>query len=370
MPLNYKKKYVIAVIIINRILYIPLKIVSFLFRNTQLDSKKKILVQDGYRLGDIIMMSRVLCNLKTLFPNAEIHFISSPEACSLLSYCGWVDKLIPYKAPWAFGSGIISPFIQFVTAAHKLSKERYTMAIDFQGDPRGVALLYLSGIPIRYSLNDFHASAFCSKTWSLPGQIVHQIFRYEYLLEMITSSKLPELDFPIWPNQNVDNFKKNVDQKKKPLIIIHPGASFEVKRWSSDHFASLIKLCIGNKFEVILIGGTHDIPLIKEIIEKTDLQIPFKTPSFSELESLLQIADFVVCNDSFAAHAAWACRKKTAILYGPNNPHQFAPLTGNCFILWNNRILTAPFDQWTGIADIDRTQADTVFKTIKDNLAV
>jgi heptosyltransferase-1/heptosyltransferase-2 len=281
-----------------------------------------------------------------------------------------VDKLISYKAPWAFGSGILTPFVQFVSTAYKLSKEHYTMAIDFQGDPRGVALLYLSGIPLRYSLNDFHVSAFCSKTWTLPGHIAHQIARYEYLLEMITSSKLPEFDYPLWPKQNIGKSANSIYQKKKPLIIMHPGASFEVKRWSSDRFASLIKQCIGNKLEVILIGGTQDIPLIKEIIRKTDLPIVFKTPSFSELETLLQIADFVVCNDSFAAHAAWACRKKAAILYGPNNPRLFAPFTGNCFILWNNKVLTAPFDEWNGIEDIDKTQSETVFNIIKKNIAV
>jgi ADP-heptose:LPS heptosyltransferase len=370
MPLNYKKKYVITASIFNRILFIPLKILSYLLINNRLDVKKKILVQDGYRLGDIIMMSRVLYNIKALFHNAEIHFISSPEACSLLAHCRWVDKLISYKAPWAFGSGILFPLIHFVSAAIKISKERYTMAIDFQGDPRGAALLYLSGIPVRYSLNDFHASAFCTKTWNLPKQLVHQILRYEYLLEMITSSRLPEFDYPLWPKQNVDQLIHSAYLKKKSLIIMHPGASFKERRWSSDHFASLIKHCNDNNLDVILIGSTNDVPLIKEIIGKTNLQITFKTPSFSELEYLLQIADFVVCNDSFAAHAAWACRKKTVILFGPGNPHQVAPFTGNCFILWNNRVLAAPFDQWTGIADIDETQASTVFNTIKNNLVV
>ncbi len=370
MPLNYKKKYVIAASIINGILYIPLKIVSSFFLIKQQNTKRKILIQDGYRLGDIIMMSRVLFNLKASFRDAEIHFISSPDACSLLAHCRWVDKLIVYKAPWAFGCGIVSPVIYFISAAFKISSERYSMAIDFQGDPRGAALLYLSGIPVRYSLNDFHASAFCTKTWNLPKQLVHQVLRYEYLLEMITSSKLPEFEYPLWPQQNRDNQRDFKYQKMKPLIIIHPGASFKERRWSSTNFASLIKLCADNNLDVILIGSTHDVPLIHEIIEKTNLQITFKTPSFSELEYLLQISDFVVCNDSFAAHASWACHKKTVILFGPGNPHQVAPFTGNSFILWNNKVLTAPFDQWTGVADIDTNQADTVFKTIKNNLAV
>ncbi|NLD94099.1 MAG: glycosyltransferase family 9 protein [Fibrobacter sp.] len=370
MPLNYKKKYVIAASIINGILYVPLKTVSLLFLIKRRTTKRKILVQDGYRLGDIIMMSRVLFNLKASFRDAEIHFITSADACSLLEHCRWIDKLITYKAPWAFGRGIISPVIHFFSAAFKLSSERYSMAIDFQGDPRGTALLYLSGIPIRYSLNDFHASAFCTRTWSLPKQLVHQVVRYEYLLEKITSSKLPEFDYPLWPQQNMDNQRAFVYQKKKPLIIIHPGASFKERRWSCNNFALLIKLCTEHDLDVILIGSTHDIPLIQEIIEITNLQIKFRTPSFSELEYLLQISDFVVCNDSFAAHASWACRKKTAILFGPGYPHQVAPFTGNSFILWNNKVLTAPFDQWTGVADIDTTQADTVFNTIKNNLAV
>jgi len=370
MPLNYKKKYVIAARIVNILLYIPLKILACLFLKKRSGSINKILLQDGYRLGDIIMMSRVLYNIKKLFGNAEIHFITTPEACSLLGHCGWVDRLIPYRAPWAFGSGIVSPVIQFIDTAFKLSKERYTMAIDFQGDPRGAALLYLSRIPIRYSLNDFHASAFCTKTLALPGKIVHQVLRYEYLLEKITLSKLPEFDYPIWPKQNIDNLDNSAYHKKKPLILMHPGASFKERRWSSDHFASLIKFCYDKNLEIMLIGSTHDVPLMKDIIEKAALQITFRTPSFSELEYLLSIADFIVCNDSFAAHAAWACHKKSVILFGPGNPHLVAPFTGASFIVWNNRVISAPFDQWTGIADINETKAETVFNIIKNNIAV
>lgn len=364
MPLNYKKRSVFAAFFFGSLFFFPLKLFSLTFKKS-FSSIRKILIQDGYRLGDIVMMSRVFINLRLQFPNSEIHFITSAEACELLKRSGWVDNLIPFKAPWCFKTNLFNTIQSFIEMGKKLSKYNYDMAIDFQGDPRGCALLYISRIPIRYSMGDFGASAFCSRTYTIPKNIQHQIFRLEFLFEKVTGSKLPALITPVWPPQMQNIVPVNKMQK---TIAIHPGASGLKRQWDKSNFSELINLCINNNFSVELIGGPADYDLLNSVKKRCKYMIQSTIPSFGDLELLLSNADCVICNDSFMGHVAWAFNKKAILLFGPGDPHQVAPFTGNIRIGWNDLILKPPFQKWTGAVDINKTTPLTVFNEINSLL--
>lgn len=365
MPLNYKKSSVFAAFILGYLLFIPLKLFALIFFHKKRTIIKRILIQDGYRLGDIIMMSRIFINLRLQFPKAEIHFITSPEACELLKRSGWVDNLIPFKAPWCFKTGLYNTIKYFIKMGMELSQYRYDTSIDFQGDPRGCALLYISRIPNRYSMSDFGASAFCSQTYTIPKNIYHQISRLEFFFEKVTGTKLPAFVTPVWPPQ-----KQNIIPipKIQKTITIHPGASLPERQWSKHHFSELIVQCINNNFSVELIGGPEDHDLLNSIKKICKIEIHFTLPSFGDLELLLSNSDFVICNDSFMGHAAWAFNKKAILLFGPGNPHIIAPCTGNIQIAWNNLILKPPFKEWTGAVNINKTVPLTIFNKINSLL--
>ena len=247
--------------------------------------------------------------------------------------------------------------------ASSLAYEKYDITLDLQGDPRGCALLFASKIPLRYSLNDFGAAPFCTRTWQYPKQIAHQLFRYEYLFEKVFSTRLPEFSKPIWPTQQ-NKLTKDIELKKNQ-ILIHPGASLPKRRWSSTLFAQLLDLCKQANFDIVLIGGPGDKVILDDICKKTTGKITYQIPTFTELEILFSQSECVVCNDSFAGHAAWACNTKSVILFGPGNPHQVAPFTGKHFIIWNDTILSPPFSTWKGPEDINKNSVETVFSAVK-----
>lgn len=366
MPLNYKKSSAIASFFLGSLLYLPLKTLGLLFVRKNNFPIKRILIQDGYRLGDIIMLSRVFSGLRQKYQDAEIHFLSSPEACDLLKNAHWVDKLLPYKAPWCFRSGFFHSIVLFIKMAIELTKAKYDIAIDFQGDPRGCALLYASRIPTRFSTRDFGASAFCSKTWNIPSTILHQILRYEFLFQKVSGTTLPKFDHPTWPSQKTYVSPVKSDSIKR--ILIHPGASSVKRRWHAENFAILIGECINKNYHTSLIGGPGDRSLLESICAYNPGKTNFLIPTFSELESLLFQTDCIVCNDSFMSHVAWAVNKKSIILFGPGNPHQVAPFTGANTIIWNDQVLDPPFMEWTGPVGINKTSPSTVFAAIQKHI--
>ena len=312
------------------------------------------------------MMSRVFSGLRQRYKDAQIHFISSPEACSLLQNSHWVDKIIPYRAPWCFKSGFFQSIVLFVNMAIELTKAQYDIAIDFQGDPRGCALLYASRIPYRFSTRDFGASAFCSKTWNFPKSIQHQLLRYEFLFQKATGTTLPPFISPSWPSQGNNTASNNYDVKK--TILIHPGASSTKRQWSTEFFAAVIKECIKKNYSIKLIGGPGDKTILESICKCCCDEIDFVIPTFFMLEAFLLQADCIVCNDSFMSHVAWASNKKAVILFGPGNPHQVAPFTGANTVVWNNQVLHAPFKEWTGPVSVNNTSPSTVLAEVQKHL--
>lgn len=366
MPLNYKKSSVFAAFFFGSLLYLPLKLFDFFFIAKNKSPIKRILIQDGYRLGDVIMMSRVFSGLRQRYQYAEIHFISSPEACELLRNSGWVDKLLPYRAPWCFKSRFFHSIKTFFRMSIQLNKTKYDMAIDMQGDPRGCALLYASRIPNRFSTRDFGASAFCTKTLNIPISIQHQLLRYEFIFQKITGSVLPEFSAPSWPPQN--GITRTVMCDTKKMILIHPGASSPKRRWSVENFATIINECLKKGYNVRLIGGPGDKSLLESICTYSKGKIDFLIPTFSELETILLQTDCVICNDSFMSHVTWAFCKKSVILFGPGNPHQVAPFTKTNTIIWKDQVLFPPFKEWTGPVEINKTSPSTVLTAIQKHV--
>jgi len=63
-------------------------------RRSNVGIVNKILVIKLRAIGDVLISTSVLPNLKNKFPNAEIHFLTEPQSGVLLKYNPFIDKLI------------------------------------------------------------------------------------------------------------------------------------------------------------------------------------------------------------------------------------------------------------------------------------
>lgn len=119
--------------------------------------------------------------------------------------------------------------------------------------------------------------------------------------------------------------------RNKPLIAVHCGGHyFSRKRWPIMRFIELIRHLNREKgYQVVLVGGKEDLPGAMEV----RMAVPETLSAvgmlrLSETGALLKKCQLYIGNDSGPLHLAAALEVPTVALFGPTQPRQFYPYSG------------------------------------------
>jgi len=371
MLLYFKKSFIILSYIISYFLWIPLKVISGILilkaKKKKRNYPEKILVQNGYLLGDTLNYSNALLILKKGFSDSKIYLITHPSACEFLKNSNWVDGYIEFCAPWAFRQPFLESIKTILNGIKKVRSYNFNIAIDLSGDIRGLAFLLACGIPNRISFSDFGGAPFCTKSFSTPKNSEYIRARWTYFAETLTGN-FSEYGCPaIWPNiPKHDTYLENIEINKH-LVLIHPGTYNLEKKWPEEYFAELISMLNKQFFfevEIWLIGGKRDENIINKIKSMVDFDLRCEYPSFYELEILIKKASVLVCLDSFVQHVASIFGTPTIAIYGPSNPRYFAPQDNKISVAWNNLILYPPYLEYSGPQPANATKSEIIYRAV------
>lgn len=181
---------------------------------------KRVLVSRLDQLGDIVQSLPFLFSLRHFFPDAEIHFLTTPTGAELLSGQGCVDRIHVWNCPWFDRTRQDG---QSVYAWMKRLREfRFDCAFELRGDVRLIALMKMAGVK---NIIGFGATG---GGFLLDVEVpwkphVHAVDKNLLLLEA--------LDAPIL--ERVPRMRRvaNVPTHDRPAFAIHPDAGTAAKRW-------------------------------------------------------------------------------------------------------------------------------------------
>lgn len=115
--------------------------------------------------------------------------------------------------------------------------------------------------------------------------------------------------------------KLEIPDKSEKWICIFPGSVWETKKWSLDHYKSLVGLLLAKNYKVFVMGAPGEEKLCDFIFNhyKTNQNIYNFAGLTSVYESALIMAqsDLVVGNDSASSHLATVCDRKLITFFGP-----------------------------------------------------
>jgi ADP-heptose:LPS heptosyltransferase len=368
MLLYFKRSFIILSFLTSFILWIPLRILNFLLyppKNFQ-DPPKKILVQDGYLLGDTLQYSRTLAALHKAFPNSEVHLITRAVACEFLKTSGWVHGFVPFSPPWLFRQPLIASVKAVSACVRHLRSQRFDMAIDLVGDIRGLAFLFACNIPQRLSFSDFGGRPWCTKAYATPKNARHLTARWAYLVHRITGRDAEPSAKPLWPLLTREAAAAAAAPAAgRRLVLIHPATFNPEKQWPAEKFAKVIdRLMAQETLEARIICGKDDAPVANAVVSLLASPCPVAFPTFGELEMLLKQAAVLLCLDSFVQHAAAALGTPVVAVYGPSRPQFFAPCADRIAVVWNDSEIKPPYRECTGPRPVAANSSDTVFKAV------
>ena len=290
---------------------------------TKLNKEKinKILIIKLRGIGDVVLSTIVIDNLRKDFPNARIDYlVEKPSEPGLLGL-----KEINYVLLFERND-----FWKKVSLIFQIRKIKYDLVLDFFTNPSTALITFLSGAEYRvgfpyrgrkYAYNlygpeergKYHSAQLHLETLKLVGLN----YSYKQLHYFINSSALHKAEKYFSYNFIENNF----------VIGICPTGGWASKKCDPNKFAEIANALI-NKFnaKIFIIWGKSDEEdafKIHSLLDEKSIIAPETT--IQELAAMISRCKILISNDSGPMHISTAVGTPVLSLHGPTSPLMQGP---------------------------------------------
>ena len=213
----------------------------------------------------------------------------------------------------------------------------FDVAIDFQGNRRSAAWVYMSGAPIKLGRGRYRPG------WRLAMQPDAGRHAVEVCADIcrragISSDNFdPEIRTSTRDEQSLDAVLETAGAARTGFVLVNPFSRWKSKSWPDQNVTEFVqRLAQSFNFPVILTGGIEDRPRAELILPQLH---PRKVTSLVGHLSLGQAlclyrrARLMVSCDSGPMHAAAAFGVPVVALFGPTFPERTGPWGPNHRVL-------------------------------------
>ncbi|MBI3323816.1 MAG: glycosyltransferase family 9 protein [Candidatus Omnitrophica bacterium] len=271
------------------------------------------------RIGDVVLSTPVIRNLRAAFPDAYLGMMVRPEHRELIEGNPDLNAVILYDK---FGAekGILGN-LRF---AQRLREHRFDTAVILHSTNRVIWAAWMAGIRRRVG----YARRL---PWMLTQRIPYikregNRHELEYNLDLLqllgVESKERALFVPTTAEQE-EKVRQFLAQEgireDRPLVVLHPGASCPSKRWPTEHFARVgDRLTREQNARVVVIAGADGIAQGQAVLGRMREKSVNALARFTlgELVCLFRHAACVVSNDSGPVHLACAAGTPVVSIFG------------------------------------------------------
>ncbi|MDH4156697.1 MAG: HAD-IIIA family hydrolase [candidate division Zixibacteria bacterium] len=281
--------------------------------------KKKILVIRFSSLGDVILTSAAVLNLKLNFPDSHIVFLTKERFRDLVTLFSGVDEVVTITEH--------SSLREFTRVLLKLDDYNFDIIVDLHGNLRSwLARKALTAVRRVVYPKRRRERFLAVKRRRLPRSGPHTIDLYNNCLRQLAGSvaaKRPVLT----PGGDLGAALSGLDPAREACVVIAPGAAHPNKRWPLTNFLEVAST----------LKDTHGVRIIWAITaeDRDELDVGAAADSDSlrlvdwpveKLASVIAAARLTIANDSGIAHLSSAVGTPVLAVFGPTHPALgFAP---------------------------------------------
>lgn len=276
---------------------------------------KRILVIKLRAIGDVLLSTIVLRNIRLAFPDAKLDFLTEPPSKGIVERLSDVNKVILHDRSHMSG----------LTLIRAIRSQQYDLILDLFGNPRSALIARLSGAKYRVGYR-FRGRGYAYNILVEPrGSQVHNTqFNLDAIEALGIAIQDRNIYFPIAHEDTVyvDQFLREARLDKQFLVALGTNGGWYTKRWGLKEFAMLGDTLIEkHEAQVVLIWGPGEKEEVEQVkaMMKHSAFIPPAT-NLSQLGGLLQRCSLMVSNDSGPMHIAAAVGTPVLGIYGPTNP--------------------------------------------------
>jgi len=307
----------------------------------------KILVRAVNWVGDAVMMTPALTDLKECLPDAEITILANSASAQVLDGHPAITEIIPFS-PLEGESQIRRD----TRIARELKERKFDISIIFPlTSYRAVIVPWLARIPHRIGYKYHFREIFLTDSYDQLPPATHLTKVYRSLVGYATGHTVkskPRFTFALGPddlNFSEQFFRENKIDTDEKIIGIIPGAAYgPAKRWPLENYLQFIEE-ITPEFKVLVLWGPGEEAIVSEIrchserSEESHARDKVLIPppcTLKQLGALISRCSVVVGNDTGPLHVAAASNIPVVALFGPTDPRKSRPLTPDSKILYSN----------------------------------
>lgn len=295
---------------------------------------RKILAMKLRSLGDTVILTSSLEELRKAYPTAEIHVAvtkpwdklmeNNPNVNRIWAYDRYEDKVARARAVTRLGL--------------QLAKQGFDCVVNFHASPSSAMLSFATRAAHRSIHFHGHRDKNRFSTYEVPGKgKIKPIVERDLdalramglrIPEGDFSSHLPHIYLTAAEKQAAENYlaKEGI---KKPLLVLGLGSSRPTKCWPLDRFAQVsLKWKDQTGGSVLAVVSRDEQKLADQFLAKLGSNQEVHVAIDLELRllsSVMHAASVFLGNDSGPKHIAVASGLPTVTLFGPEHPFEWHP---------------------------------------------
>ncbi|MBT8380693.1 MAG: glycosyltransferase family 9 protein [Ignavibacteria bacterium] len=283
---------------------------------------KKILCIKPRGIGDIILSTIILENIKAAYPHSEIHYLTEEFAKRAVENNPFVSKVLTFKK---------KDFV--ISILSKVRKAKYDLVFDFWSNPKTAQITFFSGAKYRAGYNK-RGRKYAYNIKANPGNT--NTHAAESNLQLLKEMQIPIVSKKtlFFLNDKEKTYAKDFiasNFEDELTIGIIPSGGWKSKRCEPEKWIEICNamLTISNLKFLILWGpgDEDDANKIKNNLHEKSVLIP--ETNVGQLAGLISECDLVIANDSGPMHIAAAMEVPVIGIFGPTNPVNHKPYSTN-----------------------------------------
>lgn len=298
---------------------------------------KNIVLKMPNWIGDAVMATPIVCDLKHYFPKAKLTALCQTNIASLIQTDPHLDEILAYQKPsgWihrAEHRDVIDP----------LRWGEYDLGILLTNSFSSAWWFWRGNVQTRIGFAKFPRTSLLTNPVKLPKDIdhLHLVNVYKLLLGPLgipISNTNPTLYLSSEDHEYAKTFFHLQHIKKDEIVVgINPGAAYgSAKCWMPDRFREIIQRIISfPNVKVLLFGDNATLSLADQICSGFNSQVlnlAGKT-TLRELIALIANCQVFLTNDSGPMHIASALKIPLIALFGSTNATKTGPFNGGVVI--------------------------------------
>lgn len=287
----------------------------------------KILFVKLGAIGDIVHTLPALAAVRNAFPAAEISWVTETRSAEILRGNPLIDQLIEIDTRSIRRRQPVDELIRDLKVqARGLRRNKYDIALDFQGLLKSAVIAKLSGAKRRAgfdrrSLREPSSRFLLTETVDVPKEI-NVIQKNLALVAGVFGIMVPgnDLAFPIsLDEKHVIEATAISESIGGRFAILNPGGGWVTKLWPAERFGELAEM-LWSRLGIasVVSTGPKEEHLAERVRSKVrDAKVVFAEPSLKGFYELSKKAEVYIGGDTGPTHLAVAAGTPVVGIFGP-----------------------------------------------------